>query len=228
MLQSLPALFERLEADTESSSIFDTVDPLNPDAMPTKLGEEEENTQLTMIGEILLGLGIVLQLATWFTQSFLLWSTYLRLFLTLGAAGVWVWGFLKWLDSQEQPTDRTMFRSWRVNFLNFWVTAGVTVINSVLSFVLTTNTSTFTLYAPYVACFLGASATIAGIFLGWRMLNLWWTYDPSGALASEDFDYFQWTDVTDDSTEAESEVESSEEEPVDSATVDGEAAMFAF
>ena len=49
--------------------------------------------------------------------------------LTLGAVGVYVWGALKWNDSRVDPTDKTMFRSWRVNFLSFWVSAGVTLIN---------------------------------------------------------------------------------------------------
>ena len=37
--------------------------------------------------------------------------------------------------------------------------------------------------------------------MGWKMKNLWYIYDPTGALKDEEFDYFKWTDMEgDDST----------------------------
>ena len=105
--------------------------------------------------------------------------------MTLGAIGVYVWGALKWNDSRVDPTDKTIFRSWRVNFINFMVAAGITLINLVFSWVFRNikTTNDFMSYGEVTAAFIGAAAVVCGIFLGWRMENLWWQYDQTGALA---------------------------------------------
>ena len=41
----------------------------------------------------------------------------------------YLWGVLKWNESRIKPTNKTMFRSWMVNFLNFWIALATTVIN---------------------------------------------------------------------------------------------------
>ena len=172
MLQEYLPLIERLTKHEEApESIFDTYDPLDIDAMPDMIDEAEKNTELTLIGEILIGVGVVTGLVAWFTQSFMVWATYIRMVLSLVSIGVWVWGFLKWLDSYEQPTAKTMWRSWRVNFINFWVAAGVTVVNAVLSFAYPGDSLNMLAYwSPYLCTFIAAGTIIAGIFLGWRML----------------------------------------------------------
>ena len=47
-----------------------------------------------------------------------------------------------------------------------------------------------------IAAVVGVFAIGAGVFMGWFMKNLWYNYDPEGALADQEFDYFKWTDVT--------------------------------
>ena len=48
---------------------------------------------------------------------------------------------------------------------------------------------------------IGTLLIAAGIGMGWKMKNLWYIYDPTGALKDEEFDYFKWTDMEgDDST----------------------------
>ena len=213
MLAEFVPLIQRLAADEKPESIFENFDPLDSDAEPKMIDDEEQNLELSFIGEILIGFGIVTHLAAWFTQSFSSWATYARMALSLGSIGVWVWGFLKWLDAQEQPTDKTYFRSWRINFINFWVAAGVTVINAVLSFAYPGDSlNMLAFWSPYLCSFIAAGTIITGIILGWRMLNLWWIADPTGSLAEEDFDYFKWTDVTDELEEEEDTTEEAAEE----------------
>lgn len=45
----------------------------------------------------------------------------------------------------------------------------------------------------------------AGIFMGWRMKQIWQEYDPSRSLAYEEFDYLVWYDEVEggDGTEIE-------------------------
>ena len=157
------------------------------------------NTEWAFIAEILIGVGIATQLAGWFTQLWTAWSTYVGIILTFGAAAIYVWGVLKWNDGRIEPTAKTLFRSWRVNFINFWVAVGVTVVNIVFSWVfkpLTTDMWVF--YGLNIATFVGAALIGAGVFMGWRMKNLWYTYDPTGSLKDEEFDYFKWTDMEGD------------------------------
>ena len=110
-----------------------------------------------------------------------------------------MWGVLKWNDGRVEPTAKTLFRSWRVNFINFWVALGVTVVNIVFSWVFKPVTSDMLIfYALNLSTFIGAALIGAGIFLGWRMKNLWYQYDPEGSLKDEEFDYFKWTDMEGD------------------------------
>ena len=54
-----------------------------------------------MIGEILIGFGIVTQLAGWATQQWIEWDVYVGFFMTLFAASIYIWGVLKWNDVRE-------------------------------------------------------------------------------------------------------------------------------
>jgi len=48
-------------------------------------------------------------------------------------AGIYVWAALKWYHaSYELTTMRTTFRSWKVNFLAFWVYVAFTAIDIIL------------------------------------------------------------------------------------------------
>ena len=172
-----------------------------------------------MVAEILIGFGLVLQLAAWLTQSFMNWATYVRLSLTFLNFGVYVWALLMWMQSYDTPSKHNNFRSWRINQLNFWVVIGTTVVNIVLSMVAPyLPAGTFVYYFPWVAGYVAALSIAIGIILGWRMLNLWWTYDPEGSMLDEEFDYFVWTDEVEE--EAEEEVEAAEEEPAEEETAD--------
>ena len=143
------------------------------------------------------------------------WATYVRLVLSLGSAGVFIWALLMWLQSYETPSALNNFRSWRINQLSFWVAIGTTVANIILSMVLPYNPAgTFVYYFPWAAGFFAALSIAIGIVLGWRMVNLWWIYDPEGACLDKEFDYLIWTDEPAEEEEVEEEVEE-EEEPAD-------------
>ena len=84
-----------------------------------------------MIGQILSGVGIAVLLFSR-AASGVGWEAITGIILNLGAAGVYVWAVLKWHHATELTTRKTTFRSWKVNFVAFWVYLGVTVLNIVL------------------------------------------------------------------------------------------------
>ena len=120
-----------------------------------------------------------------------------------------------WIQSYETPSKHNNFRSWRVNLLHFWVVIGTTVVNIVLSMIYPYNPAgTFVFYFPWIAGYISALSIAVGIILGWRMLNLWCTYDPEGTMLEEEFDYFVWTDEVDE------ELKAADEEPVKDDTTE--------
>ena len=107
-------------------------------------------------------------------------------------AGVYVWALLKWLNAREFPSALTTYRSWKVNFGAFWVYIGLTVLNMLCSVWLGGNFIVASV--PYIGLALGALLLSGGIFLSWRIKQLWLVYDPERSLAYEPFDYFIWED----------------------------------
>ena len=98
-----------------------------------------------------------------------------------------------------------------VNFLNFWIALATTVINFAItwSYFLPWNptsrsndpNSLYYNFTHVISNSIGTLLIAAGIGMGWKMKNLWYIYDPTGALKDEEFDYFKWTDMEgDDST----------------------------
>lgn len=131
-----------------------------------------------MWAQILAGAGISFQLLAFAAASFSAWqlNDIFALLLSLGAAGAYVWAFLKWNHAQELPTQLTTFRSWKVNFVCFWAYIGVTVLNIILAypwFMGSTAYNAATLFlvqtGPYIGVAFGASLLAGGIFLGWRI-----------------------------------------------------------
>ena len=107
-------------------------------------------------------------------------------------AGVYVWALLKWLNAREFPSALTTYRSWKVNFVAFWVYIGLTFLNMLCSVWLGGNFIVASV--PYIGLALGALLLSGGIFLSWRIKQLWLVYDPERSLAYEPFDYFIWED----------------------------------
>lgn len=102
-------------------------------------GTLEENNDLSMYGLIAIvsGLGVIVIVDTILAILMPTWFSIAGLILALLGIGGWVWGFMKWQDSQMDPSKWTAFRSWKINFLFFWVDvgiAGLVLIFTVVSF----------------------------------------------------------------------------------------------
>ena len=213
MIDAQKSLFNPIELVLSTLSLAaDTAEPdmvtalFGPDNEPAELGDEEDNTTWVLVSEILIGFGIVAQLAGWCTQSFMAWPTFTGIGLTLLALGIYAWGFVYWYKSIDVPSAKSMFRSWRINFIDFWVAAGVTLINIVFAWLFrSTSAVVIVSYGLIIATFIAAASIATGIFMGWRMKNLWWTYDPEGELANQPFDYFgcDETETIEDDSEDE-------------------------
>ena len=134
--------------------------------------------------------------------------------------GVYVWAVLKWATAFENPTALTTFRSWKVNFVAFWVYIGATVLNIICANNFFGNLFAMSgmelvIYSPYIGIGLGAPLVGAGIFLSWRIKQIWITYDPERSLAFQPFDYFIWEDE-----EPEEDPEENEKTQIDDNTGD--------
>ena len=104
---------------------------------------------------------------------------------------------------KEEGTDATAFRAWRINFISFFVAAGVTLVNIIASLVTATSSSlyfnptvtTSTVssqtssvvrnsilwqYGEVIASWLGAAEVAVGIYFAWYLKDLWYNYDPNG------------------------------------------------
>ena len=117
--------------------------------------------------------------------------------ISFGMAGVYVWAVLKWVHAREYPTELTTFRSWKVNFVAFWVYIGATFLNIILAlnWMGFGNIGGFlTANGPYLGVGLGSILVAGGVFLGWRIKQLWLEFDEDRSLAFEPFDYFIWED----------------------------------
>ena len=180
---------------------------------PDPVGDKADNELYAMIGEILIGFGLIVQMAGWFTQSWLSWYTYVGEFFTLGAIGVWVWGVLKYNDARVEPTAATTYRSWRVNFIAIWLAVGVSIFNiglaftgyllsaaiTVISSIFTgTSTNALSIWGMIIAAFVGAAAVGVGAYFAYFIKNLWYNYDDSGSKLDDDFDFFKWSDREDE------------------------------
>ncbi len=113
--------------------------------------------------------------------------------------GVYIWAVLKWATAFENPTALTTFRSWKVNFVAFWVYIGATFLNIIFANNFSGNLfvmsgMSLVIYSAYIGIGLGAPLVGAGIFLSWRIKQIWITYDPERSLAFQPFDYFIWED----------------------------------
>ena len=192
---------------------------LDEDAPEWMVGDEEQNNELTMWGQIMIGAGVSLQLIAFIISVITAGSVltyYIGMILSFGMAGVYVWAVLKWAHAREYPTTLTTFRSWKVNFVAFWVYVGATVLNIVFSnnFGVVHMISFLGSYSTYIGVGLGAPLVAGGIFLSWRIKQLWLVYDPERSLAYKPFDYFIWEDE-----ELEEEPEDNTETAIDEDTV---------
>jgi len=104
-------------------------------------------------------------------------------------AGLYVWALLKWFKAREFPTALTTFRSWKVNFFAFWFYVGATAFNifNSNSFGTFISKSFFDYYSAYIGVGAGAPLIVGGIFLGWRIKQIWFVYDPERSLAFKPF-----------------------------------------
>ena len=93
-------------------------------------GTKDVNNQLAFWGLIMTGFGISLQLAA-FAFSMVIGRFYYitGFILSFGMAGVYIWAAVAWTDTLEESNELTTYRSWKVNFVAFWVYIGATLLN---------------------------------------------------------------------------------------------------
>ena len=142
------------------------------------------------------------------------------LIISFGMTGVYVWAVLKWVHAREYPTELTTFRSWKVNFIAFWVYIGASFLNIIcaLNWMGFGNNGGFlTANGPYFGVGLGSILVAGGVFLGWRIKQLWLEFDEDRSLALAPFDYFVWEDE-----EPEEEPKEETETAIDEDGVDEE------
>jgi hypothetical protein len=82
-----------------------------------------------------------------------------------------------------------------VNFVAFWVYASATFLNIFCAInwidLKEDNTVIWMVkYGPYIGVGAGLPLVAAGVFLSWRIKQLWLVYDPERSLAFEPFNYF--------------------------------------
>ena len=150
-----------------------------------------------MIGEILIGFGLVCFQAGWATQSWAWWPVYIGEFFTIVGMALYVWAVLKWNDARVETNMKTAFRSWRINQLSFWGNVGVALATIGLAWYRSGGTGFLAEWGMIIAAFVGAAAIGVGIYFGWAIKGLWYNYDIAGTLKDQDFDYFKWTDRAD-------------------------------
>lgn len=117
----------------------------------------------------------------------------------MGALGVWVWGMLKWYDTTQEATMKVNFRAWRINLLVFAVSLVATIYNVAVAWAFT-NLRAFSIlsWGAAIGSALGTVAIAVGIYFSWFLKNIWYAYDAAGTLAGQDFDWFKWTDRSQD------------------------------
>ena len=111
--------------------------------------------------------------------------------------GFYVWAVTTWVTALENPTELTTYRSWKVNFIAFWVYAGATFLNiacainwKVPGFRDPLLTLLLIDLPFFVVICAGVPLVATGIFLGWRIKQLWLVFDPERSLAFQPFEYF--------------------------------------
>jgi hypothetical protein len=156
------------------------------------------NAENTLIAIIFLGvaagdLTISIASTNWTT-----WTSYITSLFSLGTLGMYIWALLAWLLARYKPSDESTFVSWRVNFINFWVVAGVAAFNMIIAF-----SSDYSNVGWLVQQVVAGGFAAAGIYFGWFMKNLWYIYDPDGSMADSDLNWvsyvgenFNFEDIT--------------------------------
>ena len=145
------------------------------------------NAENALIAIIFLGVAAGDLAISTASTSWTTWTSYITSFLSFGAFGIYIWALLAWLMAKFKPSNESTFVSWRVNFINFWVVAGVAAFNMIIAFVLDYSNAGWLVQQVVAGGFAGA-----GIYFGWFMKNRWYNYDPEGSLSKTNLNWLTY------------------------------------
>lgn len=119
-----------IELDTESMEY--SLEPNLPEWMK---GDLAYNNKITQLGQLLICTGLIFQLLSSVIIVGLVPTAlgWIRLSLTVLTSAVWVVSYMKWQDSQTMPSAKTAFRSWKINYVAFWIFGSVSFLNLIFS-----------------------------------------------------------------------------------------------
>lgn len=127
------------DLDVYSGDVNPDMDSLeyNNNVPEWNFGYLEENKELAMWGMIAIGsgLGVIVLIDLILAILNPAWFNITGMILALLGLGGWVWGFLKWQDSENDPTKWTTFRSWKINYLFYWVDVAIGGLVFIFTFV---------------------------------------------------------------------------------------------
>jgi len=181
----------------------------------------ETLTTLTLVGEILTGLGLLGFLLGYILDLFAkpapgkmmnlsnaIWGIALS-----GASFIaYVYGLLAFIDEMTYHTAYNAFRAWKINFMVIWISVGLSVLSSV-GFIAGMNFGLMNLLLFVIPLvFVGA-----GAFFMWYMKQLWIMEDPERSLAGYFFDYFGKPDYDPHEGEEEHEEDADIDETTEEA-----------
>ena len=119
---------------TQFNGTFDIFN-LGIDVKPLEVGDPAVNAEYAQIAIILLGVAAGNMGISTASLNWTKWTSYLTSILSYGGVLMYVWAMLAWLQSSKAPSAETTFVSWRVNFINFWVAAGLAALNIIMAIV---------------------------------------------------------------------------------------------
>jgi len=177
-------------------------------------GDEDNNKLMSLIGLILLSLGLSGGVSSgFFGGGGLGIGSYISWALSFFAYVLNFWGWWKYVDSTLVPRDDTTYRSYRVNMLAGLVISFVALWNFAAGFIWWFNW-------PTVWATAGGSFLLAAVgtwFVYEYVQNYWWNNDSDGSMADDtEWSWFD-TDLT-----AEDYVDAAEDiaEDIDEALED--------
>ena len=113
--------------------VLDTIEYQTDEDWPEFLkGDAKKNNSFALSSQILCGAGIALMLASRVAYGDG-WEGYVGMAVNAVAGAIYSVAVIKYQHAQDHPTRLTTFRSWKINFVAFWVYLVATMANIILT-----------------------------------------------------------------------------------------------
>jgi O-antigen/teichoic acid export membrane protein len=145
-------------------------------------GDEEDNMLMSLIGLIILTLGLTGGVSSGFLGGGAFGiGNYISWILSAFAYVLNFWGWWKYVDSTVVTDERTTYRSYRVNMLAALVICFISLWNFAAGFIWYSKSTTVWGTAGGSL----ALAAVGGYFVWEYVQNLWWNNDSDGSMADD-------------------------------------------